>query len=65
MSGMIIFIILGCGSLGGVLWLGGVWGDCDLDNLKNMCICCLLLIECEMVEGKIIVLIDILFDMCY
>lgn len=57
-------IIFGCGLLGGVLRIGGIWGDCDLLNLKNCCCWCLILIICCDGDGEICILIDILLDMC-
>src|SRR6056297_2493963 len=36
MSDQLQFRILGCGSSGGVPRLGGLWGDCDPSNPKNI-----------------------------
>lgn len=52
------FIILGCGSSGGVPRLGGHWGDCDPDNPRNYRRRCSLLIEQEGEGGITRVLID-------
>ncbi|QXT39086.1 MBL fold metallo-hydrolase [Gymnodinialimonas ceratoperidinii] len=50
--------ILGCGSSGGVPRLGGIWGDCDPSNPRNMRRRCSLLVEQEGAEGTTRVLID-------
>ena len=63
MSGTITFTILGCGSSGGVPRLGGIWGDCDPSNPKNVRTRCSLLIEQETSDGKTTVLIDTSPDM--
>ncbi len=52
------FTILGCGSSGGVPRLGGLWGDCDPANPKNVRRRCSLLIEQEDAGGITRVLID-------
>jgi len=52
------FIILGCGSSGGVPRLGGHWGDCDPTDPKNSRRRCSMLIEREGAEGTTRVLID-------
>jgi phosphoribosyl 1,2-cyclic phosphate phosphodiesterase len=39
------FTILGCGSSGGVPRLGGIWGDCDPENPKNVRTRCSMLVE--------------------
>lgn len=58
MMGEMRFIILGCGSSGGVPRLGGHWGDCDPENPKNTRRRCSLLIEREGEGGITRVLID-------
>nr|MDA3889169.1 MBL fold metallo-hydrolase [Allgaiera sp.] len=55
--------ILGCGSSGGVPWLGGHWGDCDPENPKNHRRRCSLLVERTGDEGTTRVLIDTTPDM--
>lgn len=52
------FIILGCGSSGGVPRLGGHWGACDPANPRNQRRRCSLLIERETQDGITRVLID-------
>ncbi len=52
------FRILGCGSSGGVPRLGGLWGDCDPTNPKNMRKRCSLLVTREGANGVTRVLID-------
>lgn len=52
------FIILGCGSSGGVPRLGGHWGDCDPDEPRNYRRRCSLLIEQENKNGVTRILID-------
>ncbi|QIE44862.1 MBL fold metallo-hydrolase [Pseudohalocynthiibacter aestuariivivens] len=52
------FIILGCGSSGGVPRLGGHWGDCDPEEPRNTRRRCSMLIEQEGPEGITRVLID-------
>lgn len=52
------FIILGCGSSGGVPRLGGLWGACDPANPKNVRRRCSLLIEQDGPGGTTRVLID-------
>ncbi len=52
------FIILGCGSSGGVPRLGGHWGDCDPNEPRNARRRCSMLIEQEGAEGITRVLID-------
>lgn len=53
-----IFTILGCGSSGGVPRLGGNWGDCDPNELKNRRQRCSMLVERVTTNGKTSVLID-------
>ena len=55
--------ILGCGSSGGVPRLGGKWGACDPENLKNRRLRCSILIEQTAPEGTTRVLIDTTPDM--
>ena len=57
------FTILGCGSSGGVPRLGGNWGDCDPNNIKNQRSRCSLLVELEGSDGVTTVLIDTSPDM--
>ena len=57
------FKILGCGSSGGVPRLGGNWGDCDPNNIKNQRSRCSLLVERTASEGVTRVLIDTSPDM--
>ena len=45
MSAALEFVILGCGSSGGVPRIGGNWGVCDPANPKNRRRRCSLLIE--------------------
>ena len=52
------FIILGCGSSGGVPRLGGHWGECDPTNPRNMRRRCSMLVEQDGPEGTTRVLID-------
>ena len=52
------FIILGCGSSGGVPRLGGHWGDCDPNEPRNRRQRCSVLIEQEGAGGITRVLID-------
>ncbi|WP_272008602.1 MBL fold metallo-hydrolase [Roseovarius sp. ZX-A-9] len=52
------FIILGCGSSGGVPRLGGHWGDCDPNEPRNTRRRCSMLIEQEGPDGITRVLID-------
>ena len=52
------FIILGCGSSGGVPRLGGHWGQCDPTNPRNMRRRCSMLVEQDGPEGTTRVLID-------
>ena len=52
------FIILGCGSSGGVPRLGGHWGECDPNNPRNMRRRCSMLVEQDGPEGTTRVLID-------
>lgn len=61
--GELRFIILGCGSSGGVPRLGGHWGDCDPENPKNRRRRCSMLIERETDQGITRVLIDSSPDM--
>ena len=57
------FTILGCGSSGGVPRLGGIWGYCDPNNIKNQRSRCSLLVERASAEGVTSVLIDTSPDM--
>lgn len=57
------FTILGCGSSGGVPRLGGNWGACDPDELRNHRRRCSLLVEREDEDGVTRVLIDTTPDM--
>ena len=57
------FIILGCGSSGGVPRIGGVWGDCDPADPKNQRTRCSLLIERHENGGTTRVLVDTSPDM--
>ena len=57
------FTILGCGSSGGVPRLGGNWGDCDPNNIKNQRSRCSLLVELIGANGTTRVLIDTSPDM--
>ena len=57
------FTILGCGSSGGVPRLGGIWGECDPTNPKNVRRRCSLLVEKEGDNGTTTVLIDTSPDM--
>jgi len=57
------FIILGCGSSGGVPRLGDMWGDCDPDEPRNRRLRCSLLIEQEGPYGVTRALIDTSPDM--
>lgn len=58
MSDQMRFTILGCGSSGGVPRLGGVWGDCNPDNPKNVRRRCSMLVERDGPDGTTTVLID-------
>ena len=58
MTARLTFTILGCGSSGGVPRLGGDWGDCDPQDLKNRRRRCALLITRETEGGVTRVLID-------
>jgi phosphoribosyl 1,2-cyclic phosphate phosphodiesterase len=57
------FTILGCGSSGGVPRLGGHWGNCDPNNVKNFRKRCSLLIQRFENNGVTNVLIDTTPDM--
>lgn len=59
----LIFTILGCGSSGGVPRLGGIWGNCDPKNSKNIRKRCSLLIQRIENKNKTSVLIDTTPDM--
>lgn len=59
----LVFTILGCGSSGGVPRVGGLWGDCDPTNPKNIRRRCSLLVERITDAGKTQVLIDTSPDM--
>lgn len=52
------FVILGCGSSGGVPRIGGLWGECDPNNPKNRRQRCSLLVERITETGRTTVLID-------
>lgn len=52
------FTILGCGSSGGVPRLGGIWGDCDPENPRNVRKRCSMLVQRITQEGTTSVLID-------
>lgn len=58
MSDVIEFTILGCGSSGGVPRLGGLWGDCDPTNPKNIRRRCSLLVTRRRGDAVTRVLID-------
>ncbi|MEM6743483.1 MAG: MBL fold metallo-hydrolase [Pseudomonadota bacterium] len=58
MSAELRFTILGCGSSGGVPRLGGLWGECDPSNPRNIRRRCSLLVERETEAGTTRVLID-------
>ncbi|MBV7410347.1 MBL fold metallo-hydrolase [Maritimibacter sp. DP1N21-5] len=58
MTALLRFTILGCGSSGGVPRLGGIWGDCDPTNPKNLRRRCSLLVERMTDAGTTRVLID-------
>ena len=45
MSGALEYVILGCGSSGGVPRADGAWGDCDPENPKNRRSRCSLLVR--------------------
>ncbi|MCC5957151.1 MAG: MBL fold metallo-hydrolase [Natronohydrobacter sp.] len=55
--------ILGCGSSGGVPRIGGVWGDCDPEEPRNIRRRCSLLLERVTDQGRTQVLIDTSPDM--
>jgi phosphoribosyl 1,2-cyclic phosphate phosphodiesterase len=55
--------ILGCGSSGGVPRIGGVWGDCDPNEPRNIRRRCSLLLERITDQGRTQVLIDTAPDM--
>ena len=57
------FTILGCGSSGGVPRLGGIWGECDPENPRNVRRRCSMLIERETDAGTTRILIDTSPDM--
>ncbi|MDB3864872.1 MBL fold metallo-hydrolase [Amylibacter sp.] len=61
--GELRFTILGCGSSGGVPRLGGHWGNCDPDNVKNFRKRCSLLIQRFENNNVTNVLIDTTPDM--
>ncbi len=63
MSDRLRFVILGCGSSGGVPRLGNDWGDCDPANPKNRRRRCSLLVERHGAQGVTRVLIDTSPDM--
>jgi phosphoribosyl 1,2-cyclic phosphate phosphodiesterase len=61
--GELRFTILGCGSSGGVPRLGGHWGNCDPNNVKNFRKRCSLLIQRFDNDNVTNVLIDTTPDM--
>ena len=61
--GELCFTILGCGSSGGVPRLGGKWGNCDPNNLKNVRKRCSLLIQRFEGDAVTSVLVDTTPDM--
>jgi len=61
--GELRFTILGCGSSGGVPILGGHWGNCDPNNVKNFRKRCSLLIQRFENNNVTNVLIDTTPDM--
>ena len=61
--GELRFTILGCGSSGGVPRLGGHWGNCDPNNVKNFRKRCSLLIQRFENNNVTNVLIDTTPDM--
>ena len=61
--GELRFTILGCGSSGGVPRLGGYWGNCDPNNVKNFRKRCSLLIQRFENNNVTNVLIDTTPDM--
>jgi phosphoribosyl 1,2-cyclic phosphate phosphodiesterase len=61
--GELRFTILGCGSSGGVPRLGGHWGNCDPNNVKNFRKRCSLLIQKFENNNVTNVLIDTTPDM--
>ena len=61
--GELRFTILGCGSSGGVPRLGGQWGNCDPNNVKNFRKRCSLLIQRFENNNVTNVLIDTTPDM--
>ncbi|MDB4245462.1 MBL fold metallo-hydrolase [Amylibacter sp.] len=61
--GEVRFTILGCGSSGGVPRLGGHWGNCDPNNVKNFRKRCSLLIQRFENNNVTNVLIDTTPDM--
>ena len=52
------FVILGCGSSGGVPRLGNDWGQCDPKNPKNRRLRCSMLVQRINTHGTTSVLID-------
>ncbi len=63
MTAVLRFTILGCGSSGGVPRLGGLWGDCDPSEPRNIRTRCSLLVERVTDFGTTRVLIDTSPDM--
>ena len=63
MKAVLRFTILGCGSSGGVPRLGGLWGDCDPSERRNIRTRCSLLVERVTDFGTTRVLIDTSPDM--
>ncbi|MFA8443866.1 MBL fold metallo-hydrolase [Yoonia sp.] len=63
MSDQLQFRILGCGSSGGVPRLGGLWGDCEPSNPKNIRTRCSLLVTRTRDDQVTRVLIDTSPDM--
>lgn len=58
MADRLTFTILGCGSSGGVPRIGGLWGECDPSNPKNIRSRCSMLVTREGEGGTTRVLID-------
>jgi phosphoribosyl 1,2-cyclic phosphate phosphodiesterase len=51
MSGTLEYVILGCGSSGGVPRADGHWGDCDPSNPKNLRTRCSMMVRRRSPEG--------------
>ncbi|WP_040610396.1 MBL fold metallo-hydrolase [Oceaniovalibus guishaninsula] len=58
MTDTLRFTVLGCGSSGGVPRLGGLWGDCDPAEPRNLRRRCSMLVERIGPDGTTRVLID-------